>query len=228
MLSADNNSYELFVNYLVQLARCLEYDKLVYINIRMKYVFLTLSVLLLQLASHAQHDTARQVIGKVYTKSGGPYSTTVIFHRNKQAIAVFVTGGDSLQQIFEWAEEYRKKLGAGVAVHYERITYHRPGSKTVELNADKYNQNLRDEAEIERNRTRQEIDNLKNFDFISGNIYFSGYGFTNVTAVKAVEKTKLDMYYYRSGPGTTITLESCMYKNGDGSISRPISKSIKL
>jgi len=59
------------------------------------------------------------------------------------------------------------------------------------------------------------------FNFISGNIYFSGYGFTSVTSAKVFEKAKLESYYLRSGPETIITLENCIYKNSDGRLSGP-------
>jgi len=69
---------------------------------------------------------------------------------------------------------------------------------------------------------------LKSFNFVSGTIFFSGYGFTNVIAAKVSEKAKLEMNYHKSGPGTTITLENCIYKNSNGTLSSPLNKSIKL
>ena len=187
----------------------------------MKLLFVLLFIL--PSICYSQRDTAKQVIGKLYTTQGGDYSVTVIFHRNKQAISVMVTRGDSLQKIFDFVEGERKKLGNDIIANYDRITYHKPGSKKIELDVSAYNQNSEPKS-----KARQEIIGLKSFNFVSGTIFFSGYGFTNVIAAKVSEKAKLEMNYHKSGPGTTITLENCIYKNSNGTLSSPLNKSIKL
>lgn len=188
----------------------------------MKLLFVLLFIL--PLICYSQRDTAKQVIGKLYTNQGGDYSVTVIFHRNKQAISVMVTRGDSLQNIFDFVEGERKKLGNDIIANYDRITYHKPGSKKIELDVRAYNQ----KDFTAKSNINQEISKLENMNFISGNIYFSGVGFTNVIVAKVSEKAKLEMNYHKSGPGTTITLENCVYKNSNGILSAPLNKSIKL
>lgn len=74
----------------------------------------------------------------------------------------------------------------------------------------------------------REINQLKIYSFVSGNIYFSGEGFANVMAVPATETKKLYQLYDRSGPGTSISLDGCVYKQADGSLSAPMNKTIQL
>lgn len=135
-----------------------------------------------------------------------------------------ITQDDSLQKIFDFFEGERKKLGNDIIAAYHRITYHKPGSKKIELDVSAYNQ--KDFAA--KSNINQEINKLKSFNFFSGIIFFSGYGFTNVIAAKVSEKAKLEMNYHKSGSGTIITLENCVYKNSDGTLSAPLKKSIKL
>lgn len=73
-----------------------------------------------------------------------------------------------------------------------------------------------------------QVDKLKSYNFVSGTIYFAGFGHPNVSSAKANDTAKLYKYYDRSGPGTTITLDNCIYKNTSGSLSSPLNKSIKL
>lgn len=73
-----------------------------------------------------------------------------------------------------------------------------------------------------------QVDELKSYNFVSGTIYFAGFGHTNISSAKASDTATLNKYYDRSGPGTTITLDNCVYKNANGSLSSPVSKSIKL
>lgn len=192
----------------------------------MKSVFAALSIVfVIPLMSYSQQDSGKQVIGKTYTTTvRGDYNVSVIFHRNKQAIVVIVTSCDSLPRISDFSED-AKKYGNDVVATFHRITYRKPGTnKEIEIDVSPYN--LEDTEP--KSNARHEIDKLKNLNFISGTIYFSGPGFTNVTSAKAGEKSKLETYYNRSMPGTTITLENCIYKNAAGSLSQPLNKSIKL
>jgi hypothetical protein len=74
----------------------------------------------------------------------------------------------------------------------------------------------------------QKVDNLKSYNFVSGTIYFSGFGYPNISSTKASDSATLHKNYDRSGPGTTITLDNCVYKNANGSLSSPLNKSMKL
>ena len=73
-----------------------------------------------------------------------------------------------------------------------------------------------------------QVDELKSYSFVSGTIYFAGFGHPNVSSAKASDTATLYKFYDRSGPGTTITLDNCIYKNANGSLSSPLSKSVKL
>lgn len=174
--------------------------------------------------SFSQQDTAKQIIGKIYTKRGGPYSVTVIFHKNKQAIVVLLTQVDSLHKLSDLFESERKKLGNDVVVTIERITYRKPGTnKHIDIDVSQYNQ-----KEPTVINAREVTDSLKNLNFISGNIYFSAAGFINVIVASVSEKGKLQKYYGKCIPGSVITLENCIYRNRDGSLSLRLNKSIKL
>lgn len=189
----------------------------------MKYLFVALFIL--PLVSFCQQNSKQQIVNNTFTSRGsGHYSVTVVFHRNKQAIIAIQFTCDSLQQMFNAVELEKRKLGNGVNATYLQITYQKPGSKKIELDVDLYNQK---DPETNSN-ARQEIYKLKDLNFISGIIYFSGYGFTNVTSVKVTDKDNLEACYNKSGPGTTITLENCFYKKLDGSLSQPLNRSIKL
>ncbi len=188
----------------------------------MKLLFILLFIL--PSICYSQYDTSKQIISKLYTTHESGYSVTVIFHRNKKAIAVMDTRGDSLQKIFAFVEDERKKLGNDLIATYDRITYHKAGSKKIELDVSAYN--VKDSSL--KSNAPQEINNLKNFNFVSGIIYFSGAGFTNVMVAKAIEKAKLETFFSRSAAGTIITLENCIYKYLNGTFSLPLNKSIKL
>jgi hypothetical protein len=188
----------------------------------MKYLFIALFIS--PLISYSQQDSTKQIIGKIYTKVSGPYYASVILHRNKQAIVVIQTTGDSLQQIFNSIERERSKLGKEVVATYEHITYQKPGSKKLELDVTPYNQKDLDP----KSNITQEINKLREFNFISGTIYFSGNGFTNVSSANVNEKEKLETYYLRSRFGTTIVLDKCVYRTSNGSLSAPLNKSIML
>jgi hypothetical protein len=190
-----------------------------------KYVLICLvSLFIFSLISYSQQDSSKQAIGKIHITKGGDYSVTVIFHRNKQAIVVLVTACDSLPRIIDFLETARK-YGNDVVPIFHRITYRKPGTnKEIELDVDQYNQKAPEVV----SKARQEIDSLKKLNFISGTIYFSGDGFTNVASAKVVDKARMGIYFGRSVPGTTITFENCIYKNPNGSLSQPLNTSVKL
>lgn len=74
----------------------------------------------------------------------------------------------------------------------------------------------------------QEINQLKTYSFVSGVIYFKGAGFTNVLPVQASNTAELYKQYDRCVPGTSIILDGCVYKQADGTLSTPMSKTIQL
>lgn len=64
--------------------------------------------------------------------------------------------------------------------------------------------------------------------FISGTIYFSGNGFSNVITVTKNNYSSLSNLANRCIPGSIVTFENCVYKELNGSLSKPLFKSIKL
>ena len=99
--------------------------------------------------------------------------------------------------------------------------------KTTMIKEIPYNFNKSKDTVKFKSKAVQQADELRSYNFISGTIYFSGFGHTNVSSAKASDTATLNKYYDRSGPGTTITLDACVYKNANGSLST-ISKSVKL
>lgn len=64
--------------------------------------------------------------------------------------------------------------------------------------------------------------------FLSGTIYFSGNSFPNVITVTKKDFPSLPNLFARCTPGSVITFENCVYKETNGTLSKPLSKSIKL
>jgi hypothetical protein len=85
----------------------------------------------------------------------------------------------------------------------------------------------KDTAKYESNALK-EVKKLMSLDFVSGTIYFSGANFANTISTTPKGINSLKPYYDRCGPGSIITLDNCIYKNADGTISNSIIKSIKL
>ncbi|WP_462254958.1 hypothetical protein [Ferruginibacter sp.] len=73
-----------------------------------------------------------------------------------------------------------------------------------------------------------EIFELSKKIFISGTIYFSGENFHNVLTVHTGENDLLKNLIARCSPGSIISFENCIFKNTDGTLAKPITKSIKL
>jgi hypothetical protein len=64
--------------------------------------------------------------------------------------------------------------------------------------------------------------------FISGTIYFSGTYFPNVVIVFKNDFVSLQKHFQRCAAGSIINFDNCIYKNPDGSLSKPLTKTIKL
>lgn len=64
--------------------------------------------------------------------------------------------------------------------------------------------------------------------FISGTIYFSGTQFPNVIIISKKDFPSLQNHFGRCAAGSIITFENCIYKNPDGTLSKPLTKTIKL
>ena len=115
----------------------------------------------------------------------------------------------------------------GAIVTIDDFRFISSDGKTTMLKEIPYNFNKSKDTVKVKSKAVQQADELRSYRFISGTIYFSGFGHTNVSSAKASDTATLNKYYDRSGPGTTITLDNCIYKNANGSLST-ISKSVKL
>jgi hypothetical protein len=73
-----------------------------------------------------------------------------------------------------------------------------------------------------------EIFELIKKDFISGTIYFSGENFPNVITTHSKDIETKKSLFARCGPGSVISFDNCVYKNTDGTSSKPVSKSLKM
>ncbi len=116
----------------------------------------------------------------------------------------------------------------GAIVTIDDFRFISSDGKTTMLKEIPYNFNKSKDTVKFKSKAVQQADELRSYNFISGTIYFSGFGHNNVSSAKASDTATLNKYYDRSGPGTTITLDNCVYKNANGSLSNPISKSVKL
>jgi hypothetical protein len=76
--------------------------------------------------------------------------------------------------------------------------------------------------------TNKQLYELMKKEFTSGVIYFSGNGFTNVITVSKKDFPSLANLFARCVPGSVVTFENCIYKKPDGTLSKPLFKSIKL
>ncbi len=73
-----------------------------------------------------------------------------------------------------------------------------------------------------------EILELSKKSFISGTVYFSGANFPNVLTVYTGEYDLLKRLLLRCSPGSILSFENCIFKNTDGTLTKPLTKSIKL
>ena len=116
----------------------------------------------------------------------------------------------------------------GAIVTIDDLRFVSSDGKTKMIKEIPYNFNKLKDAPKFKSQAVLQVEELKSYNFVSGTVYFAGFGHPNVSSAKASDTAKLNKYYAVSGPGTTITLDNCVYKNANGSLSNPVSKSIKL
>lgn len=116
----------------------------------------------------------------------------------------------------------------GGIVSIDYIVFVDSTGKTKNVSERPYNFKRSQDSSQIKSQAVQEVEKLLVLKFISGIVYFSGAGFTNVLSVKATDTSTLYKSYALSRPGTIITLDNCIYKNTNGNLSGPINKSIKL
>jgi len=73
-----------------------------------------------------------------------------------------------------------------------------------------------------------EIKHLMSLKFISGVVYFSGWDFPNVETASESSANLVPFYFARTGPGSIIVFENAVFQNKDGTLLKPLNKTIKL
>lgn len=116
----------------------------------------------------------------------------------------------------------------GAYVTIESLMFISPGkpAKIIENIPYKFKQNI--EPAVAQSTYKNEVEKLRKYNFISGTIYFGGEGFPSVFSVNAKEKITLNNFLNRCKPGTSITLDNCVYRDLNGNLSKPLSINIKL
>ena len=158
-------------------------------------------------------------------KPKGIYSAKVYFFGNGlNYVKVRAYFGSDLNLLMKQIDS----ASNGAIVTIDDLRFISSDGKTTMIKEIPYNFNKSKDTVKFKSQAVQQVDELKSYNFVSGTIYFAGFGHPNVTSAKASYTAKVYKYYDRSGPGTTITLDNCVYKNANGSLSSPLSKSIKL
>ena len=124
-----------------------------------------------------------------------------------------------------------QKCIAGSSVSFDNIKL--IDKKNAELSIEGktyvfYSSSSGNNSSIVRSAAYKEFIELSKLNFISGTVYFSGENFANVVIVYINSTTSLKNLMDRCGPGSIIAFENCIYKNADGTLSKAITKMIKL
>jgi hypothetical protein len=194
-------------------------------------VVLTGLVSLFSVVTFAQKGKAKPVKKTVATQSAdtlkpqGIYSGTAYFHGNglKHVRSLDFSGTD-LNLLMVRIDSASN--GANVTI--DNLRFITPTGKTTPIKKIPYQFNRAKDTAKFVSQAVQTVNKLKAYDFVSGTIYFTGFGYREVVLVNASDRKTLYQYYNRSGPGTTIILDNCVYRNANGSLSGPLNQSIKL
>jgi hypothetical protein len=116
----------------------------------------------------------------------------------------------------------------GAIVSFDYLKSINEVGKTKTISKIPYNFNKSNDSARYESKAVKEVKKLMALDFVSGTIYFSGENFVNVILTKPKGVNSLKTYYDRCGPGSIITLDNCVYKKFDGTLSKPITQSLKL
>lgn len=155
----------------------------------------------------------------------GTYFCTAYFHGNglKYPQSSDFSGTD-LNVLMQRID----KASNGADVVIDNLRFITPAGKTTFIAKIPYQFNRTKDTTKFVSQAVQTVNKLKAYDFVSGTVYFSGEGFRSVESVNANDKAQLRRYYERSRPGTIITLDNCVYRNANGSLSSPLNQSFKL
>jgi hypothetical protein len=199
-------------------------------NIIPAFSFVALFILLAPLCftQNAKQYKIKKTIAKSATDSAKRhpfYNALVYFSGNGQSQVKMATFYSSdLPSLMKMIDSTSN--GAIVTFDYLKYVNGYGDTKLITEIPYKFNKGT-DTVKYESNIIK-ELKKLINLNFISGTVYFSGTYFPNVliTYPKGIES--LNTYFKRCAPGTIVVFENCIYKNEDGSVSKPLSKSFKL
>ncbi len=149
----------------------------------------------------------------------------------QQAIAVSL-GGASLSGFSLAAlKNVVDKCIAGTVITVERIivqTEKRQTNYYIGKSFILYSGNDSSSSQKVIKETTKQLYELMKKEFISGKVYFSGSGFSNIITVTKKDFPSLSNLFARCAPGSVITFENCIYKEPGGTLSKPLFKSIKF
>ena len=191
--------------------------------------FLTITFFLL-FSGHLFSQTGKTTKTKCTTQSdtlkvSGIYKAQVYFSGNGLPyIKSYINYSSDLSLLMKNIDSAR----SGAVVTFEYLTFYDGNGVATQIEKIPYNFNRGQDTVKLTSKTVQEVEKLREFKFVSGTIYFQGFGFKNVVSVKAQFNAALSKCFDRSGLGTRITLDNCIYKNPNGTLSSPLSKSFKL
>jgi hypothetical protein len=152
-----------------------------------------------------QADTARPK---------GFYAAQAYFYGNgKQYVTTQDFLGLDLNEMLVRIDSASK--GANVAI--DNLRFVDANGKITMITKIPYQFNRPPAAVTAKSDAVSQVEALMAYRFVSGTIYFSGFGHRNISMAKASDTASLKKYCALSGPGTTITLDNCVYKNADGS-----------
>jgi len=143
---------------------------------------------------------------------------------NFKDIGIVTLTGDLLTPM----SEYINKCDAGSVVSFDNIkVLTKDGVRTIDGRSFTFYRGG-DSVKVPISTVNQEIFDLMKKDFVSGKIYFSGTNFDNVTIVNASAAGSLKAWYNRCVPGTIISFENCVYREPGNTLSKPVTKTLKL
>jgi hypothetical protein len=192
---------------------------------RFPFIILTIASLLFYGFASAQIKKVKKTARAGSTAAAGMYSAQVWFSGNGlQHVKSFTCFGPDVHLLMKSIDS----ASNGAVVLFDYLKFTDSKGVTKEIKEIPYRFNTFNDTVKLISQAVLEVNKLKAYDFISGTVYFSGFGYRNVEPVKANDKVTLHRHYERCGPGTIITLDNCVYKNANGSLGGPLSKSVKL
>jgi len=116
---------------------------------------------------------------------------------------------------------------AGSVITFDNVKVSGPdGVRVIEGKSFTLYSGTDDTSRIQVSLVNKELFQLMKKEFVYGTIYFSGANFPNVV-IHTVKKNEPVNLFMRCASGSIIAFENCIYKNDDGTLSKPFTKTIK-